>query len=261
MTELTAQQIEGRLVSSLATIRDLWDEMLTPPANRPGNKGGGGVLLDDHAESDADTPRMIRIVDTRHTVTATLNAWCRVAVEDHDVEHHIPGGHDVPGMCDFLTRWAYLLAEHDAARDLLDEVSIARAKVERIARPQRQEGLRLGACPLTWQEPETATDKACPGRLVGDEEGWVTCSRCGTRAVAGWWEAHMTGEDRGDIETRTVTVAEIVELARSQFGQRIQPAAVWQWVNRNRLSPVDPDAKPHRFRTKDVVVLLMRRAG
>lgn len=275
VTELTAQQIEGRLISALATIRDLWAEMIAPPTVRLGRSpsGGGGSLADDAEVATASTlldaalasapdiDRTLQVVEIRSAATTALNGWCRTIVQDHDVEHGIPSGMDVPAMCAFLHRWAYLAAEHDAARDMLDELTKVAAAVERIARPQRQEGLRLGACPLTWREPETAEDKPCPGRLVGDEEGWVTCDRCGTRAVAGWWEAHMTGEDRGDIETRTVTVAEIVDLARSQFGQRIQPAAVWQWVNRNRLSPVDADAKPHRFRTKDVVVLLMRRAG
>ena len=231
MTELTAQQIEGRLISALATIRDLWDEMMEAPARRPGTKGGGGATLDDHAESDADTPRLIRIVDVRHQVTATLNGWCRVTIEDHDVEHHIPSGHDVKGMCVFLARWAPRMAEHDAAADLLEEVSAARRKVERIARPQRPAGLRLGACPLKWQNPETADDQPCPGRLHASDDGWIRCDKCGTLAVAAWWEEQTFGKEGAPM----MTADQLVSWLHRQYGMVVQPATVRQWVKRGDL--------------------------
>ena len=272
MTELTAQQIEGRLISALATIATVWDRMLEPPSRRPGQRTNGtGITLPDTAEEADDTPRHVQVIDARRDVTDTLRGWCQVTVETHDVQHGIPPGTDAPSMARFLTRWSYLLAEHEAAIDLLDEIEAARATVEKWAPPQqpppvgwqpRRRTMKLGACPLMWQDPDETDDQPCPGVLLGDEEGWVTCTRCGTRAVADWWEAQIAGHgDDTPVEERTVTAEQIVDLARTEFGQRIKPDAVWQWVRRNRLAPIDNNTKPHRYPLRDVVVLLMRKAG
>jgi len=277
MTEdrLTPAQVEDRLVTALGDIVEHWDAMLTPPTKRPGATGGGGVLLPDDAEASKartvlegqlmaapDLPRITQVVDVRAAATTTLNGWCRAVIEDHTATLGIPGGYDVPGMCAFLIRWAPRIAD-DAGPSLvmLEEVQAVASAVHALAEPAGRGALRLGACPLTWQDPSTSDDLPCPGRLTGDEEGWITCSRCGTRAVADWWEARIAGHGDAEPVERTVTASEIVELARSEFGQRIKPDAVWQWVRRNRLSPVDVDTKPHRYPLRDVVVLLMRKAG
>lgn len=272
---LTTDQLEGKIVAALSTIRDLWEDMLTPPTRRLGTRGGGGgALLADDAEVTAtetwldaalmdapDLPRSTNLGDVRAAATTALNGWCRTIVDDHDVHHGIPHGQDVPGMCEFLLRWRAQAAESDGAQVMLEELRKVASSVRRYAEPEGRSGLRLGACPLTWQDPETAQDRPCPGRLVGMDDGWVTCSGCGTRAVPEWWEQRAQGGDLVPAEDRTVTAAELVDLARDEFGQRIAPAAVWQWVKRGRLVPVDKDAKPHRYPLRDVVVLLMRRAG
>ena len=238
---LTPQQIEGRLLAALSTIEATWDAMLTPPAPRMGTPTNGtGVSLPDDSDGTEDTPRTVQVMDARLDVIACLRSWCQVVVEDHDVEHGIPSGKDAPGMARFLTRWSYLLAEHEAALDLLEEVCAACATVEKWAPPQHHppatwapplRTMKLGSCPLTWQDPDTAEDHPCPGQLRGDEEGWVTCNGCGTRAVMGWWEQQLAE----DMRPHLMTLDEVRVYLHRQHGMRLTRRALRAWVERDHL--------------------------
>lgn len=258
---LTPQQIEGRLVAALATVRGLWDDMIPTPTVRLGRTSRGGALLDDTATDDHDMPRIVRVIEARHEVTAVLNAWCRAVIEDHRVQHGIPGGHDVPGMCGFLTRWSHLMAEHEAAEVLLEEVADCAAKVRRHAEPQRPEGLRLGACPLVWQHPDTADDQSCPGRLHGTDDGWIRCDACGTLAVAAWWEEQMWGEQGAPM----MTAEQLVTWLHRQYGLVVQPATVRQWVRRGDLARSGTDEQGRslydRWAVETCLQRRARRAG
>lgn len=239
---LTAEQIDGRMRSALAAISAGWDDMLThPPAARVGQRTTGtGAILADDSHSDDDTPRLLRVIEDRAQVTASLNGWCRVVIEDHDVEHGIPDGTDVPKMCEFLTRWTYLMAEHAAALDLLEELRSARSLVAKWCPPTqhrphgwhpRPRSMRLGACPLTWQDPATAQDRPCPGVLRGDEDGWVTCDACGTRAVMGWWEQRLHGEDG----LAPMTLEEVRVYLHRMHGMRLTLRTLRSWVQAGDL--------------------------
>jgi hypothetical protein len=260
---LTPQQIDGRLAASLSTIEDLWADMLAPPAKRPGSgTRGSGVLLPDDSESAADTPRLVDVVDHRHRIALVLNAWCRAVIEDHDVTHGIPHGLDVPGMVGFLRRWSHLMAEHEAAEVMLDELESCADTVRRYAEPQRRTWIALGPCPLVYTHPDTGDAQTCPGQVRSDEDDaeWATCNRCQTRAVASWWEREMfPGLELA--EERALTTAEVVTLAHKQFGMMLTKQAVWQWVSRGELHPIDRDAKPHQFLMRHVVRSLARKAS
>lgn len=264
---LTPQQIEGRLTAALITIAASWDDMLVvPPAARPGRRTNGtGVTLDDKAEASDDTPRAVQVIDARAPIAAVLNSWCRVVVQDHDVEHGIPSGTDVPDMARFLSRWAYLMAEHEAAEDLLEEIQAARSVVERWAPPKqhppagwrpRPRTMRLGGCPLTWQDPEDAADKPCPGTLRGDEDGWVRCDKCGTAAVMGWWEQQVHGEDGLPL----MTLDGVRAYLHRAHGLRLTTRALRAWVERGQLHATDKDdAGRNLYAVEDVEDAMTRR--
>lgn len=265
---LTTQQVENRLRSHLAAISAGWDQMLTdPPAARPGQRTKGtGATLEDGADSDEDMPRLLRVIEDRAQVTATLNGWCRVTIEDHHVEHGIPDGTSAVAMCDFLTRWAYLLAEHEAAEDLLAELGQARGTVARWCSPTqhrpygwhpRPRSMRLGSCPLTWQHPDTADDQQCPGTLRGREDGWVTCDACGTAAVMGWWERKLHGE--GGLPP--MTLAQVVTYLHHWRGITITERGLRRWISDGDLVPVDPaPGVTHTYDVGAVEAALTRRS-
>ena len=257
---------EGRIVKALYGITDLWDEMLLPTARRTGSRSGG-VLLDDTDDSAADTPRTIQVIDIRLAVMHALRGWCQVIVEDHNVHHGIPNGTDVPGMVTFLLRWRTQLADHDAADTILEELRDCHTAVRNCARPYRRTSMSLGPCPLTTQHPDTSDKAPCTGTVrtcEGDAEAesWAQCTVCRERGVAAWWERQMFPEVTEDQQQdRTVTAQEIVTLAHKDFGRAITQQAVWQWTHRRTLPPVDPKARPLRYRLDDVMVVLARKVG
>lgn len=261
---LTAQQIEGRTLSALATIEASWEAMLTPPSRRPGQRTHGtGATLDDKAESDDDTPRMIRMLDMRQHVTGVLNSWCRTTIEDHNVQHGIPDGHDVPALCKFLRRWSHIMAEHEAAEDMLDELKGCARDCESFAPPSQERPhdwrpkprtMRLGACPLQWQDPADATDKPCPGTLRGDEDGWVRCDTCGTAAVMGWWEQQLPEA------MPLMTLDEVRVYVHRQHGMRLTLSALRMWVQRGHLVHAEVDSSGReRYDAGAVEAALTRR--
>ena len=263
--DLDAQQasaVENWLRADLATIADLWDDMLTTAAASgggnitPGGAGDGGTLLDDDADDDSDTPRFIRVIDTRSTIATTLNGWCRIIIEDHNVQLAIPDGHDAPAMARFLSRWAAQLADHEAADVASAEISTAASTVRRYAQPQGRASLHLGTCPLTWQDPEDASDKPCPGILRAHDDGWIICSGCGTKAVASWWEDRVFGEDGAPL----MTAAQVVSWLHRHYGMVVQPVTVRQWVARGDLarSGTDDDGRSLYDRAA-IEVCLQRR--
>ena len=265
-TRPTPQQIEGRLASALSTIATLWPTMIQPPSSgtRP-RTTGTGALLDDADTRDDDMRRLERLIEARREVMLCLRSWCQVTVEDHDVQHGIPVGTDVPAMCGFLTRWSYLLAEHEAALDLLAEVEAARGAVERWAPPAShppagwappRRTMRLGSCPLIHQDPVTSDDAPCAGQLRGDEDGWVTCDGCGTEAVMGWWERQLYGEDG----LRGMTIREVVTYLHSQHGRRCTVRGLRAWVTRGDLVPSGTDDQGrHLYDAGAVEAALTRR--
>ena len=261
----TPQQIENRTVAALGTIEALWEKMLTPPSPRPGPRSrSGGALLDDDSEADDDTPRLVLLVDVRASVNAVLNGWCRVVIEDHDVEHGIPGGLDVPAMCAFLRRWSHLMAEHEAAEDMLEEVDRC-AKLCTVFAPPSQHAptdwapsprtMKLGACPLVWQDPQTADDRQCPGTLRGDEDGWVSCDSCGTRAVMGWWEQQLYGEDG----LAPMTLDGVRTYLHREHGIRLTRRGLQSWVDRGHLVASGTDGSSALYDVGAVEAAVTRR--
>lgn len=296
MTEpLTPTQIENRLTASLSTISTLWDEMLAPliepaawrpkggqttapKATKPGEwparptrgrqgHAPAGALRDDDDASNADMPRTDQVISIRTEVMRTLRSWCQVVVEDHDVEHGIPSGVDVPGMVAFLERWAPRMAEHQAGADLLDELDDCATAVRRCARPDRDTSMYLGECPTIHTDPDSGEGVQCRGSVrtldpsqsrYPTEDAEARCKRCGTTAVVTWWDQQMNPDSTRGGEgwaDRTLTADEVVTLARTDYGRPLTRAAIRKWVSREWLDPVGDDV-PHRYRLGDVVLIL-----
>lgn len=235
---------EGRIRRVLYRISDQWAETLIPPGRRPGSASGGS-LEDDHERyvydtdleaalaSAPDVPRNVLVIDVRRQVTLTLNGWCRTVIEDHDVEHHIPQGDDVPGMCTFLVRWAPRIADDEhLAQTVLDELTMCAAAVSRCARPSRPEGLNIGECRQVVgpQGEECGT----PVRATDDyaRTGQIRCKGCGTSDTMEGWILRLVGTEG------PYTVAQLIPVLHRRLGIRATPEQVRQWDARGIIRPL-----------------------
>lgn len=250
MTELA--DIERALMTALATIRDHWAALIAPPSS-------GGVASkpaprslytrDDTDERDDDLPNLDRRIALRHDVTQALNSWARIIVEDRDLTHHLPLGTDTLGLVEFLERWARWFSGHEAAQDATDELGAWAGKVRAAAVPQRRDWMPLGSCPLEVDSEDGPT--VCGGQIRAHAGRDPECQRCGTAAVASWWERVMFP----DAETsRLVTADEIVTLLHREFGQVVKPGTVRVWLSRGVIEPSGTDDKGRRLYDKGAVV-------
>lgn len=240
------QQLEDRITQALVTIRREWPHMM--PVGAPGRAPGGPgqaarITADDHSKATTDIDPATRLVSLRREVVDCLNGWSRVVMEDRPVTKALPDGRSAVSMGTFLERHAQWMSGHRAAEDMADEVATLARKVKAFTQPQRREWINLGSCPL---EIEDDTDDGlamvtCGGQVRAwprhtDEGGQVMarCRRCGTEAVASWWERRMF--DDAELKV-TLTDAEVVTFVHRAYGRVITQATVRQWVKRKILSP------------------------
>ena len=266
MSDTTAD-VEASIKASLTTITNLWDMLLTSASPSGVSIGGGSrgtlITLDDHAESDADVDKVTRVVSLRRNAADILNGWSRVVQEDRPVTASLPDGSSVPSMAVFLERHAQWLSGHDAADDCADELGKVASKVTAITNPTRKEWISLGSCPVECEFDPAKGIEVCGGQVrawpkAEDREGetMAKCQRCGTDAVASWWERQMFT----DPELRQwLTDAELVPFLHSTFGIVVKEATIRQWVARDVLKPSGKDDKGRRLFNREAVVYAMDR--
>lgn len=275
---MSTAELEDSLRASLATITRHWEALLataTPSGVAMGHRTGGkssrgvpahdpiedplGVMVeDDHLDTDDDIDRLSRIVSLRRFATDVLNGWSRVVMEDRPVTKALPDGASVPSMAAFLDVHAQWMSGHEAADDCRDELADVARKVRTIAAPTRKEWISLGSCPVEAEfDPERGIE-TCGGQVrawprAEDREGEVMarCQRCGTEAVASWWERQMFT----DPELRQwLTDAELVPFLHSTFGIVVKEATIRQWVRRDVLKPSGTDDRGRRLFNREAVV-------
>lgn len=227
----TTAQTEDALIEALRTIRACWPSLLTvceagPPAS--------------HIQS-SDTVRSIdRCVSLRADITTLLCSWARVVVDERSLSHGLPLGTDTPGLAILLERHARWFSGHEAVHCAVDEIGDLARQVLDVVVPYRREWMRLGACPLAHHESDTV----CGGTVRGYPELKLmpTCDRCGTQAVAQWWESRFFP----DAQTRRLATADdLIVLVHREFGRLVKAATVKQWVKRGYIcAALGPDYAP-----------------
>ena len=242
---LTPAQIAGRMTAALATITSLWPDMLTPASSS--RHGGTAPILSDDDESDADTPRTLRVVAVRQEVNWQVRGWAQVLIEDHNLDDRTPDGHDTLGLCAYLRKHVDLMSTHEANLDALQELEDCADAVTNVVFGHKRPRLALGACTIT----------ACDGtvRDAGqDDDGHqiARCTHCGTTAGVRWWAEQMRMPVRD-----TLTGAELIVLAHQQYGRRLTPSAIKMAVKRQMLTPL-PNTRPQEFTTAQCIGYLTR---
>lgn len=262
--------LEARLRSSLSSVVSLWDDMITPPARSTSPAASGdGAILDDDSESTADMPRVVVVVETRMHVSRCLASWAGSVAAEHRVRHGLPDVHDGKELGEFLLRWSSRLVERPDVEELLDDVRTCESLVTRCARPQRKTWLSLGPCPLQYEHPDTGQMERCPGEVrssgsTDEVEGqsWATCSACGQRAVASWWEEQMFGGSTSE----PLTTDQVITFVHRVYGRVVKRTAIQMWVARGDLASCGKDDQGRRLYDRAAVAWAIdrqekRRAG
>lgn len=285
------QALEQRITDALVTIRRDHPLLLPtrPSGARLGNKGKAALIK--HADSDErgdDIDALTRRIDASHHVTVMVNGWVRLAAEDFSITETLPDGFDVVAMCSFLERWAQRCSWHAAAEDMAGELEGLVASIREFVpdlvrledyRPQPTRRL-IGRC-TEEIEHEDGAIRPCAGRVFAYPDGdgtdtddhdvddpWAICERCGSKAVVSVWQKWMfpeVAEQSSDavekMRDRVLSVEEVLNLAHREFGKPAKRQALWHWVSRGQLEPIDRDRKPHTFRLGDVVDFLAAKVG
>ena len=236
---MSLQEIETSLTQSLTTITTHWDAMLTPRSSGGIAKAptGAVTLADDHSDTDADTPRLERLLSLRREVMDCLNAWSRVIIEDRDVRVQVPHGTDVPGMCVFLTRHAQWFAGHEAAEEADTELRAWAGKVRNAADPTRKDWVNLGPCPVAINDDITCgtTIRAYPHKAHTDT---ITCRGCGFENDLGWWVEVIVGAEE------LVTIPQLAEILRRRWGTTVTERTLRNWHKNGRIRAAETGPTP-----------------
>lgn len=219
MSEL--HRIEDQIKAALRTIRDLWAALHVQPYSSGAGKG---------SPSSDVVNGLDRRVSLAHEVTMTLNGWCRVVVEDFDVEHHIPLGTDTLGMVTFLERWAQMLSGHEAAQDVADELAKAASDVRRTALPPRKDWIKIGMCPNTIGIEGESVTCGQEVRVTTAYQGTIRCRGCGIEDTMDGWILRIVGTEG------LVTIPQLVPLLRKRMGISVSERTLRRWHREHRIA-------------------------
>lgn len=222
------------LRSHLRTIRDLWPEMLPTLKAAPisgGTSTGARTSTagdDDNGTHNRDVARLDIIVSARCDVLAVLKGWCRVIIEDWDVQKRTPNGGDMHSMVEFIDRWALTFSEHEAFEDALDEIRDASRTVRQIARPPIRDSVWIGDCPVTIGRDGDRVECGTAVRVRSGEP--IRCKGCDTEDTLDGWILRIVGHHE------PVTTAQLIPLLKQRMGIHATPTQIRQWVHRGVIA-------------------------
>lgn len=116
------------------------------------------------------------------------------------------------------------LRQHEAAPELLDEITRAVRALQRIVWPPDRQ--YLGLCPALREDGT----KCGHERYAEAEESYSRCRRCGDHRPV----AELQATARAAAEDRLYTVAELVGITAS-VGVRISRATLYRWAQQRRI--------------------------
>jgi hypothetical protein len=231
-SQLLCKQCTWELEQALAELPALIDELttsLTKQSVLSNGKGGGkptkGRVL--------PLPFDLRASDVINELRTLLHGWTRVVVEDY---HQDPPADTLDGMARFLYARVDLLAAHEAARDIHEEILDMAAKPD----AKRSGGGRA------WRAVDLAAEKVfvgmCSYREVDDQEPCpeelmakrssllVRCRTCGTEYSVEERRKVL----RDAVEDVLATPAEI-SRAVQWLGEAVRLDQITRWVQAERL--------------------------
>lgn len=248
MSELA--QIEDALLNALGEIRGHWRALLVLPTT-----AGGTASTDDVTALD-------KRLSLAGEVTASLNGWARLIVEERDLSHGLPLGHDALGLIEFLERWARWFSGHEGAPAAVDELTGWASKVSLVVEPPVKEWVYLGDCPfvldfggdLDLTIASTDPPFGCTGRVrspIGGDESTATCTDCGEYGPVEWWEEVL------GIGQAPVSAERMAQILHERMGVRVTGRTVRNWLRAGTISayvePFGPEPQWPRYDPRRVM--------
>jgi len=239
----TAQR-EENIAASCRRIANMWPAMHQAASSgsfaaKPAPKAM--ITHDDDDEALDDLPRLDVLIDLRASVTAVLNSWARVLVEDRELTVMIPDGHDVPGLARLIERHANWWSGHEAAKDLDTELGQAAHDVSRAVFPHRSSLIPIGACIECGE-----TVRARPGST------WVTCRKCGCEGSVSAWLNVLTDPEL----LRPTTTTGLVGILRRRLGMRVTDRTLRRWTIDGLIEALDAFGPQPRWPRYDPVLVM-----
>jgi len=213
---LLCDQCAWEVERALADVPDLVDE-LTTTLTRQSKLGGGNGKSKSRA---TPLPYDVRASDRLDDLRTMLGGWTRVIVEDCD--QTMPAG-SLRAMARFLRSRADLIAKHEAAADIHEEITTAvRDGWRAVDRPAMR--LFAGICLV---DDCDATLRARPGAVD------VVCPKCGITHDVAERRATM----RADLDGMLCTAAEIGRLGLYFDGldRERTKRLIMTWERRGRI--------------------------
>lgn len=214
-------RLEDRLVAALRAIREHWAALLEI----------AGTGSSDRPSTDA-VSSLDKRISMRHEVTLCLNGWARIIVEDRDLSHGLPLGHDTLGLVGLLERHARWFSGHEACPDATAEIEEWAGRVRAVAAPEQRTTIYLGDCPFVHEQ------RSCTGRVVTgvDDQSDAWCQECGQTSVVEWWRDVLGVVD-------TVVQADIPMMVALTVGRIVSERTVQRWMRSSGLEPVGRNAR------------------
>ncbi|MFF4830211.1 hypothetical protein [Streptomyces sp. NPDC001315] len=222
----------SRLVAGLRALDELYtacEQALGGAPAQPREKTSGGPLPGMPFNADA--------AEARKAILATLGSWSGLVA----AERRVPAPRRVVRvLADFLVLHAPWLAGHPAVAELTEEIARSAARARRVAHPDLNRKVRIGAC----------VEAGCDGELVASlraaEPTELATIQCGVHPEHTWaghqWtqlrrtlreEAAPAGASRA-AEGRWLTAAEVARLWTTSLGTVYRLASEQRWNRRTR---------------------------
>ena len=244
----------GDIRRALAAITDHYDVALHPP--KRGGGGGGSV------SKEPPPPVSVDVLDARADTHRDLVYYAQVVLmectgaEGQTITTRVDAA-DVRGLARFLDVWAEHLARGNpteaegCARDLTAHAS----KLRGMALPDRRDWMPLGTCPLEVEVDGALT--VCAGQVRAYPGREPQCQKCGTEAVASWWERVMFP----DVELAEMVTADelVLVLHRAFGGTPIKPSTIRQWIRREVIVGSGKDDKGRTLFSREAVIYAVAR--
>lgn len=286
------------MTAALTALRSLWPAMLEQGGSSSVARAPGGAptMAEDDAYTDADIPRLERVLSLRRQVVDYLAGLADVVMRERPVPEptvrcrhgahvaitlrwplvgptrpvttckagrpyvagalHAVSHRDFGDLVDFLTVHVRWLTGHELGPTAAEVLATAAARARAVVDPPRRTSVRVGECPVRITPEGESTTVEC-GTPVYVKPGRKADVKCKGCGTTDTVDGWLV---RITGRQRLVTAPELCKLLHRRLGLRVKPVGVRTWVHRGLIVAASKDDTGRDlFDFRDVALALMRR--